>query len=186
MSDIHHNSEAKEEAAVPTELMGGHVVTQEMTPVEKMIPLEASIKSTATEEMLPKTEIESRRQRLRLRKTTRRKQANAKLAQLLQIAKRNEVEIYEMRKSIESLDRVEKKTAKSNLQLIKQFRLQLVQLRYQMMRIQKDFRRMRTPSASTMKIRKIKVPHGKTTSKLRSNKSEIPSHGKAKKRRKSK
>jgi hypothetical protein len=45
---------------------------------------------------------------------------------------------------------------------------------------------MRTPSASTMKIRKIKVPHGKTTSKLRSNKSEIPSHGKAKKRRKSK
>jgi hypothetical protein len=45
---------------------------------------------------------------------------------------------------------------------------------------------MRTPSASTMKIRKNKVPHGKTTSKLRSNKSEIPSHGKAKKRRKSK
>ena len=98
----------------------------------------------------------------RLRKTTRRKQANAKLAQLLQIAKRNEVEIYEMRKSIESLDRVEKKTAKSNLQLIKQFRLQLVQ-RYQVMRIQKEIRRMRTPSASTMKIRKIKVLDGKTT-----------------------
>lgn len=186
MSDIHHNSEAKEEAPVPAEMMGGHVVTQEMTPVEKMIPLEASIKSTATEEMLPKTEIESRRQSLRLRKTTRRKQANAKLAQLLQIAKRNEVEIYEMRKSIESLDRVEKKTAKSNLQLTKQFRLQLVQLRYQVMRIQKDIRRIRTPSASTMKSRKIKVPDGKTTSKLRSNKSERPPHGKAKKRRRSK
>lgn len=186
MSDIHHNSEAKEEAPVPAELMGGHVVTQEMTPVEKMIPLEASIKSTVTEEMLPKTEIESRRQSLRLRKATRRKQANAKLAQLLQIAKRNEVEIYEMRKSIESLDRVEKKTAKSNLQLTKQFRLQLVQLRYQVMRIQKDIRRIRTPSASTMKIRKIKVPDGKTTSKLRSNKGERPPHGKAKKRKRSK
>lgn len=185
MSDIHYNSEAKEEAPVPTELMGGYVVTQEMTPVEKMIPLEASIRSTATEEMLPKTEIESRWQSPRLRKTTRRKQANAKLAQLLQIAKRNEVEIYEMRKSIESLDRVEKKTAKSNLQLIKQFRLQLVQ-RYQVMRIQKDIRRMRTPSASTMKIRKIKVLDGKTTSKLRSNKSVIPPHGKAKKRRRTK
>jgi hypothetical protein len=186
MSDIHHNSEAKGEAPVPAELMGGHVVTQEMTPVEKMIPLEASIKSTATEEMLPKTEIESRRQSPRLRKTTRRKQANAKLTQLLQIAKRNEVGIYEMRKSIESLDRVEKKTAKSNLQLTKQFRLQLVQLRYQVMQIQKDVRRIRTPSTSTMKIRKIKVPDGKTTSKLRSNKSERPPHGKAKKRRRSK
>jgi predicted negative regulator of RcsB-dependent stress response len=183
MSDIHYNSETKEEAPVPTELMGGHAVTQEMTPVEKMIPLEASIKSAATEEKLPKTGIESRQQKLRLRKTTRRKQANAKLAQLLKIAKRNEVEMYEMRKSIESLDRVEKKTAKSNLQLIKQFRLQLVQLRYQVMRIQKDIRRMRTPSASTMKIRKIKVPEGKTTSKLRSKKSEIPSYGKAKRRR---
>jgi hypothetical protein len=186
MSDIHYNSEAKEEAPVPTELMGGHVVTQEMTPVEKMIPLEASIKSIATEEMLPKTEIESRRQSPRLRKTTRRKQVNTKLAQLLQIAKRNEVEIYEMRKSIESLDRVEKKTTKSNLQLIKQFRLQLVQLRYQVMRIQKDIRRMRTPSASSMKIRKIKVSDGKTTSRLRSNKSELPSHDKDKRRRKSK
>jgi hypothetical protein len=37
-----------------------------------------------------------------------------------------------------------------------------------------------------MKIRKIKVPDGKTTSKLRSNKSERPPHGKAKKRRRSK
>lgn len=55
--------------------MGGYVVTQEMTPVEKMIPLEASIRSTATEEMLPKTEIESRWQSPRLRKTTRRKQS---------------------------------------------------------------------------------------------------------------
>jgi hypothetical protein len=186
MSDIHYNSEAKEEAPVPTELIGGNVVTQEMTPVEKMIPLEASIKSAATEERLPKTEIESRQQSLRLRKTTRGKQANAKLAQLLKIAKRNEVEIYEMRKSIESLDRVEKKTAKSNLQLIKQFRLQLVQLRYQVMRIQKDIRRIRAPSASTMKFKKIKVPDGKTTSKLRSNKSEIPHHGKVKRRRRTK
>jgi hypothetical protein len=186
MSDIYGESEKTEEASVPTELVEGHVVTQEMTPVEKMIPLEASIESTAIEEALPKAEIESRQQNLRIRKDTRKKQADAKLAQLLKIVKRNEVEIYKISKSLESLDRVEKKAAKSNLQSMNQFRLQLVQLREQVMRIQKGVHRMRTPPASTMKIKKTKVPNGKTIPKLRSNKSEITSHGKVNSRKKTK
>ena len=108
MSDNQYISEKKDEMPLPPELLPGEVVTQEMTPVEKMIPLEASIESTVTEEKLPKPEPELKQEKHRLRKMTRMRQTSAKLGQLLKQVKRNEAEIYEIRKSIESLDRMER------------------------------------------------------------------------------
>jgi hypothetical protein len=182
MSDIHYISEKKEEASLPTELVAGQVVTQEMTPVEKMIPLDSSIESAVSEENLPKPETETELVH-GLRKTTRRRQSSAKLGQLIKLAKRNGVEIYEMRNSIESLDRVARIAARSNLQSMKQLRLQLIQLRNQVMRIQKDIRRVGTFPALRMRIRKIKVSDGKTARKSRSKKSDLTPHAKTKRRR---
>lgn len=174
MSDNQYISEKKDEISVPPELMPGAVVTQEMTPVERMIPLEASIEGTVTEGKLRKPEPELKQEKNRLRKMTRMRQTSAKLGQLLNLVKRNEAEIYEIRKSIESLDRMERIAARSNLRLLKQLRLQLVQLRNQVMRIQKDFRRMRTSTASGTRTRKIKASGGKTTRKMKSKKRGSP------------
>ena len=170
MSDNQYISEKKDEMPLPPELLPGDVVTQEMTPVEKMIPLEASIESTVTEGKLPKPEPELKQEKHRLRKMTRMRQTSAKLGQLLKQVKKNEAEIYEIRKSIESLDRMERIAARSNLQLLKQLLLRLAQLHNQVMRIQKDFRRMRTSTASRTRTRKIKASGGKTTRKMKSKK----------------
>ena len=107
MSDNQYISEKKDEMPLPPELLPGEV-TQEMTPVEKMIPLEASIESAVTEGKLPKPEPELKQEKHRLRKMTRMRQTSAKLGQLLKQVKRNEAEIYEIRKSIESLNRMER------------------------------------------------------------------------------
>jgi hypothetical protein len=168
MSDNQYISEKKDEMPLPPELLPGEVVTQEMTPVEKMIPLEASIESTVTEGKLPESEL--KQEKHRLRKMTRMRQTSAKLGQLLKQVKKNEAEIYEIRKSIESLDRMERIAARSNLQLLKQLLLRLAQLHNQVMRIQKDFRRMRTSTASRTRTRKIKASGGKTTRKMKSKK----------------
>ena len=102
MSKNQYISETKEEMPPPTELVSRQVITQEMTPVEKMIPLEASIESTVTEEKLSKSETEITHEKHPFRKSTRTGQTSAKLSQLLKQIKKNEVEIYKMRKSIES------------------------------------------------------------------------------------
>jgi hypothetical protein len=183
MSENQSISEKKEEMPLPTELLSGQAVTQEMTPVEKMIPLEASIESPVAEEKLPKPETEFTQEKHRVRNIPRMRQTNAKLGQLLKQAKRNEVEIYEMRKSIESLERMEKNAARINLQLMKQLGLQLAQLRNQVMRIQKDFRRMRTSTEVRPRIRKIKASGSKTTRKIRSKKRESIPLTKTKRRR---
>jgi hypothetical protein len=180
MSDIHYISEKKVEASLATELVAGEAVTQEMTPIDKMIPLDSSIDSAVSEENLPKPETELAHG---LRKTTRRRQSSAKLGQLIKLANRNGVEIYEMRNSIGSLDRVARIAARSNWQSMKQLRLQLVQLRNRVMRIQNDIRRMGTFPASRMRIRKIKVSDGKTARKSRSKKSDLTPHAKTKRRR---
>lgn len=183
MSDTHYISE-KKEVPPSTEQMAGHVITQEMTPVEKMIPLEASIESAAvSEERLPKQETEIKQEKHDLRKTTQRRRTSAQLSQLLKQAKRNEFEINQMRKSIESLDRVDRVSARSNLQLMKQLRLQLGQLRNQVMRIQKDLRRIRTSPSSNTSIRKNKLSGGRAKHTLRIKKGELAAHSSTKRRR---
>ena len=102
MSDTPYNSEKKEEVPISSELMVGQAITQEMTPVEKMIPLEASIGSADDSEIIPKLETEIAHEKQYHRKTTQRKRTSAQLSQLLKQARRNEIEIYQMRKSIES------------------------------------------------------------------------------------
>jgi hypothetical protein len=186
MSDTHYNSEKKEDVPPSTELMVGQAITQEMTPVEKMIPLEASIGSADDEEVLPKHETEIAHEKQYLRKTTRRKRTSAQLSQVLKQARRNEIEIYQMRKSIESLTRVGKISTRGNLQSMKQLRLQLVQLRNQVVRIQKDFRRIRTSSAPKARIRKIKLSSGKVNHTLRPKKGASAAHSKTNRRTKTK
>lgn len=183
MSENQYISEKEEEMPLPTELLPEQVVTQEMTPVEKMIPLEASIESTVTEEELPKPHPEFTQEKHRARKMTRMRQTSAKLGQLLKQARRNEVEIYEMRKSIESLGHMEKIAARSNLQILKQLRSQLAQLRNQVTRIQKDSRRIRTSTTSRTRTRKIKASGGKTTLKARSRKGRSTLLAKTRRRR---
>lgn len=185
MSDRHYISEKKKEAPFPIELLAGQAVTQDMTPVEKMIPLEGSIETLAetsgTAQILPNPEIDLTQEMHRLGKLMRKKQTSAKIGQLLKQVKRNEVEIHEMRKSIESLDRRERITVRSTQQLMKRLRLQLVQLRKQVMQIQIESRRMRTTSASRM--RKANVSGSKTASKLSSRVSDSITHAKSKGRK---
>lgn len=185
MSDRHYISEKKKEAPFPIELLAGQAVTQDMTPVEKMIPLEGSIETLAetsgTAQILPNPEIDLTQEMHRLGKLMRKKQTSAKIGQLLKQVKRNEVEIHEMRKSIESLDRRERITVRSTQQLMKRLRLQLVQLRKQVMQIQIESRRMRTTSASRM--RKANVSGSKTASKLSSMVSDSITHAKSKGRK---
>lgn len=184
MSDTPYNSEKKEEVPISTELIVGQAITQEMTPVEKMIPLEASIGSADDAEILPK--LETAHEKRHHRKTTQRKRTSAQLSQLLKQARRNEIEIYQMRKSLESLARVDRISTRSNLQSMKQLRLQLVQLRSQVVRIQKDFRRIRTSSASKARIRKIKHSGSKVNHTLRPKKGASPAHSKTRRRTKTK
>jgi hypothetical protein len=186
MSDTPYNSEKKEEVPISTELMVGQAITQEMTPVEKMIPLEASIGSTDDVEKHSKLETETAHEKRYHRKTTQRKRTSAQLSQLLKQARRNEIEIYQMRKSIESLARLDTISTRSNLQSMKQIRLQLVQLRGQVVRIQKDFRRIRTSSAPKAQIRKIKHSSGKVNHTLRPKKGASPTHSKSRRRTKTK
>lgn len=185
MSESHYISEKTKEAPFPIELLAGQAVTQDMTPVEKMIPLEGSIETLAetsgTAQILPNPEIDLTQEMHRLGKLMRKKQTSAKIGQLLKQVKRNEVEIHEMRKSIESLDRRERITVRSTQQLMKRLRLQLVQLRKQVMQIQIEFRRMRTTSASRM--RKANVSGSKTASKLSSRVSDSITHAKSKGRK---
>lgn len=187
MSDSHYISEKKKEAPFPIELLAGQAVTQDMTPVEKMIPLEGSIETlgetSGTAQKLPNPEIELTQEMHRLGKMMRKKQTSAKIGQLLKQVKRNEVEIHEMRKSIESLDRRERITVRSTQKLMKRLRLQLVQLRKQVMQIQIEFRRMRTTPASRMRIRKANVSGTKTASKLSSRVSDSITHAKSKGRK---
>lgn len=188
MSDSHYISEKKKEAPFPIELLAGQAVTQDMTPVEKMIPLEGSIETlgetSGTAQKLPNPEIDLTQEMHRLGKMMRKKQTSAKIGQLLKQVKRNEVEIHEMRKSIESLDRRERITVRSTQKLMKRLRLQLVQLRKQVMQIQIEFRRMRTTPASRMRIRKANVSGTKTASKLSSRVSDsiTPAKSKGRKR----
>lgn len=185
MSESHYISEKTKEAPFPIELLAGQAVTQDMTPVEKMIPLEGSIETLAetsgTAQILPNPEIDLTQEMHRLGKLMRKKQTSAKIGQLLKQVKRNEVEIHEMRKSIESLDRRERITVRSTQQLMNRLRLQLVQLRKQVMQIQIEFRRMRTTSASRM--RKANVSGSKTASKLSSRVSDSITHAKSKGRK---
>jgi hypothetical protein len=187
MSDSHYISEKKKEAPFPIELLAGQAVTQDMTPVEKMIPLEGSIETLAETsgraQKLPNPEIDLTQEMHRLGKMMRKKQTSAKIGQLLKQVKRNEVEIHEMRKSIESLDRRERITVRSTQQLMKRLRLQLVQLRKQVTQIQIEFRRMRTTPASRMRIRKANVSGSKTASKLSSRVSDPITHAKSKGRK---
>ena len=175
MSDSHYIPEKQKEPPLPIELVAGQAVTQEMTPIEKMIPLEASIETSAdtpaTAPKFPKPEIKLTQHRLR--KMMRQKQAGAKMGQLLKQVKKNEVEIHEMRKSIKSLDRMESIALRTNQQLMKQLRLQLVQLQKQVTQIQIEFRRMRTVPTPGLKIRKASVSGNKTTRKL-SSRENIP------------
>lgn len=188
MSDSHYISEKKKEAPFPIELLAGQAVTQDMTPVEKMIPLEGSIETlgetSGTAQKLPNPEIDLTQEMHRLGKMMRKKQTSAKIGQLLKQVKRNEVEIHEMRKSIEALDRRERITVRSTQKLMKRLRLQLVQLRKQVMQIQIEFRRMRTTPASRMRIRKANVSGTKTASKLSSRVSDsiTPAKSKGRKR----
>ena len=185
MSDTHYNSEKKGDVPPSTELMVGQAITQEMTPVEKMIPLEASIGSADDEKILPEHETEIA-QKQYPRKTTQRKRTSAQLSQVLKQARRNEIEIYQMRKSIESLGRVDRISTRSNLQSMKELRLQLVQLRNQVVRIQKDFRRIRTSNAPKARIRKIKLTGGRVNHTLRPKKGASAAHSKTNRRMKTK
>jgi hypothetical protein len=186
MSDSHYISEKKKEAPFPIELLVGQAVTQDMTPVEKMIPLEGSIEAlaeTSGTAQLTNPEIDLTQEMHRLGKMMRKKQTSAKIGQLLKQVKRNEVEIHEMRKSIESLNRRERIAVRSTQLLMKQLRLQLVQLRKQVTQIQLEFRRMRTTPASMIRIRKANVSGSKTTSKLSSRVSDSITHAKSKSRK---
>jgi hypothetical protein len=183
MSDNQYISENEGEIPLPTELLPEQVVTQEMTPVEKMIPLEASIESTVTEEELPRPDLEFTQEKHHTRKKTRMRQTSGKLGQLLKQAKRNELEIYEIRKLMESLGHMERIAARSNIQLLKQLRSQLVQLRNQVTRIQKDFHRIRTSTTSRTNTRKIKASGGKTALKAKSKKSGSTLLAKTRRRR---
>lgn len=169
MSDSHYIPGKQKEQPLPIEILAGQAVTQEMTPIEKMIPLEASIETTpdtpATSPKFQKSEIELTQHRSR--KMIHQNQTSAKMGQLLKQVKKNEVEIHEMRKSIKSLDRMESMALRTNQQLMKQLRLQLFQLRKQMTRIQIEFRRMRTVPTPGLRSRKARVSGGRTTRKLR-------------------
>jgi hypothetical protein len=173
MSDSHNIPEKQNKPPLPIELLAGQAVTQEMTPIEKMIPLEASIETSvdipATPPKFPKSEIKLTQHRLR--KMIRQKQASAKMDHLLKQVKKNEVDIHEMRKSIKSLDRKESMALRTNQHSMKELRLQLFQLRKQVTQIQIEFRRMRTVRASGLRIRKASVSGYKTTRKLSSRES---------------
>src|ERR671918_537829 len=186
MSDSHYISEKKKEAPFPIELLVGQAVTQDMTPVEKMIPLEGSIEALAetsgTAQKLTNPEIDFTQEKHRLGKMMRKKQTSAKIGQLLKQVKRNEVEIHEMSKSIESLNRRERIAVRSTQLLMKQLRLQLIQLRKQVTQIQLEFRRMRTAPASMIRIRKANVSGSKTTSKLSSKVGDTHAKSKSRKR----
>jgi hypothetical protein len=175
MSDSHYIPGKQKEQPLPIEILAGQAVTQEMTPIEKMIPLEASIDTppdtSATSPKFQKSEIELTQRRSR--KMINQKQTSAKMGQLLKQVKKNEVEIHEMRKSIKSLDRMESMALRTNQQLMKQLRLQLFQLRKQMTRIQIEFRRMRTVPTPGLRTRKARLSGGRTTRKLR-HKERIP------------
>jgi hypothetical protein len=175
MSDSHYIPEKQKESPLPIEILAGQAITQEMTPIEKMIPLEASIETSvdtpATPPKFSKSQIKLTQ--YRLRKMIRQKQASAKMGQLLKQVKKNEAEVHEMRKSIKSLNRMDSMALRTNQQSMKQLRLQLFQLRKQVTRIQIEFRRMRTVRAPGLRIRKASVSGYKATRKL-SSKESIP------------
>jgi hypothetical protein len=184
MSESHYASEKKKEAPFPIELLVGQTVTQEMTPIEKMISLEASVETSAetsaTAPKLPKPETELGQEMHHSPKMMRRKQTSAKIDQLLKQVTRNEIEIHEMRKTIKSLDRMETIAVRTNQQLMKQLRFQLIQLRKQVMRIQIEFSRMRTFPASGMRMRKANVSGNKRTRKVSSRESDSITQAKTK------
>ena len=185
MSDSHYVPEKQKEPTLPIEILAGQTVTQEMTPIEKMIPLEASIETSvdtiATPPKFSKSGIKLTQHRLG--KMIRQKKASAKMGQLLKQVKKNEFEIHEMRKSIRSLDRMESMALRTNQQSMKQLRLQLFQLRKQMTRIQIEIRRMRTVRAPGLRIRKAGISGYKATRELSSKESLPNTLGKIKGRK---
>jgi hypothetical protein len=185
MSEDHYMSEERGQEPAPTEVMDSEVFTEEMTPVEKMIPVE---EMTPVEKMIPledspaivheekyqqqNREIEQTHEESSFRKKKQRRRTTTYLSQILKQAEKNGGEINKIRTSIDSLQKQQRLAAVGQLQSIKQIQSQFSQLQKQVTRIQKDIQRIRTGPATKTKIRKLatRKPKSKKSKSITSTK----------------
>jgi hypothetical protein len=185
MSEDHYMPDERTEEPAPTEVMDSEVFTEEMTPVEKMIPVE---EMTPVEKMIPledspaivheeklqeqNREIERAHEESSFRKKKQRRRTTTYLSQILKQAEKNGGEINKTRMSIESLQKQQRLAAVGQLQSIKQIQSQFSQLQKQVTRIQKDIQRIRTGPATKTKIRKLatRKPKSKKSKSITSTK----------------
>jgi hypothetical protein len=193
MSEDHYMPDERTEEPAPTEVMDSEVFTEEMTPVEKMIPVE---EMTPVEKMIPledspaivheekyqqqNREIEQTHEESSFRKKKQRRRTTTYLSQILKQAEKNGGEINKIRTSIDSLQKQQRLAAVGQLQSIKQIQSQFSQLQKQVTRIQKDIQRIRTGPATKTKIRKL------ATRKHKSKKSKSITSTKVRRRTKKK
>jgi hypothetical protein len=185
MSEDHYMPDERTEEPAPTEVMDSEVFTEEMTPVEKMIPVE---EMTPVEKMIPledspaivheekyqqqNREIEQTHEESSFRKKKQRRRTTTYLSQILKQAEKNGGEINKIRTSIDSLQKQQRLAAVGQLQSIKQIQSQFSQLQKQVTRIQKDIQRIRTGPATKTKIRKLatRKPKSKKSKSITSTK----------------
>jgi hypothetical protein len=185
MSEDHYMPDERTEEPAPTEVMDSEVFTEEMTPVEKMIPVE---EMTPVEKMIPledspaivheeklqeqNREIERAHEESSFRKKKQRRRTTTYLSQILKQAEKNGGEINKTRMSIESLQKQQRLAAVGQSQSIKQIQSRFSQLQKQVTRIQKDIHRIRTDSATKTKIRKLatRKPKSKKSKSITSTK----------------
>jgi hypothetical protein len=196
MSEDHYMPDERTEEPAPTEVMDSEVFTEEMTPVEKMIPVEEMTpvekmipveEMTPVEKMIPledspaivheekyqqqNREIEQTHEESSFRKKKQRRRTTTYLSQILKQAEKNGGEINKIRTSIDSLQQ-QRLAAVGQLQSIKQIQSQFSQLQKQVTRIQKDIQRIRTGPATKTKIRKLatRKPKSKKSKSITSTK----------------
>lgn len=185
MSEDHYMPDERTEESASTETMDSEVFTEEMTPVEKMIPVE---EMTPVEKMIPleespaivheeklqeqNREIEQTHEESSFRKKKQRRRTTTYLSQILKQAEKNGGEINKIRTSIDSLQKQQRLAAVGQLQSIKQIESQFSQLQKQVTRIQKDIQRIRTGPATKTKIRKLAThkPKSKKSKSITSTK----------------
>jgi DNA repair exonuclease SbcCD ATPase subunit len=181
MSEDHYMSEERGQEPAPTEVMDSEVFTEEMTSVEKMIPLEDSPAIVHEEKLQEQNrEIEQTHEESSFRKKKQRRRTTTFLSQILKQTEKNGGEINKIRTSIESLQKQQRLAAVGQSQSIKQIQSRFSQLQKQVTRIQKDIQRARTVPAAKTRIRKL------ATSKPKSKKSKSVTSTKVRRRTKKK
>jgi chromosome segregation ATPase len=180
MSEDHYISEEREEEPAPTEVMDSKVFTEEMTPVEKMIPVE---ELTPVEKMIPLEEspatvheeklqeqnrqIEKAQEESSFMKKTQRRRVTTYLSHLSKQVEKNGNEINKITTVIQSLQKQINLAGVRQSQSIKQVRSQLGRIQKQVTRIQKDIQRIRTAPATKARTRKSATSTKGSKSKTR-------------------